>query len=217
MKKITHNQFVVVHNHIDALQEELGNANWELSKQLNECENVNDDLCNKLTMGFQDIDTKLSELLIDDMFIKDLQQNVESTQKNLNEFKNVYTSFRESSFITLFGNVDTNNICLNELSKGVMCVQENVWSITQKVHKMGQTMSSFEKSLDFVKSKELTLLQKDFISFRSKVSDFIDLCWQAGCFESLRNRTDDETEVGMSCHSYDNVESELGELQNLLM
>ena len=30
--KITHNQFVVVHNHIDALQEELGNANHELSK-----------------------------------------------------------------------------------------------------------------------------------------------------------------------------------------
>ena len=42
-------------------------------------------------MGFQDIDTKLSELLIDDMFIKDLQQNVESTQKNLDKFKNVYT------------------------------------------------------------------------------------------------------------------------------
>ena len=72
--------------------------------------------------------------------------------------------------------MDANNICLNELSKDVMNVQENVWSITQKVHKMGQTMSSFEKSLDFVKSKKLTPLQKDFNSFKSKVSDFIDLC-----------------------------------------
>ena len=124
-------------------------------------------------MGFQDIDTKLSELLIDDMFIKDLQQNVGSTQKNLDKFKNVYTSFQESSFVPLLGNVDTNNICLNDLSKDVTNVQENVWSITQKVHKMGQTMSSFEKGLDFVKSKELTPLQKDFNSFKSKVSDFI--------------------------------------------
>ena len=113
-------------------------------------------------MGFQDIDTKLSELLIEDMFIKDLQQNVESIQKNLNEFKTVYTSFQENSFIPLMGNVDANNICLNELSKDVMNVQENVWSITQKVHKMGQTMSSFEKSLDFIKSEELRTIAKGF-------------------------------------------------------
>ena len=73
-------------------------------------------------------------------------------------------------------NVDANSICLNELSKDVTNDQENVWSITLKVHKMGQTKSSFEKSLDFIKSKELTLLQKDFISFKSKVSEFIDLC-----------------------------------------
>ena len=31
-EKITCNQFVVVHNHINALQEELGNANQKLSK-----------------------------------------------------------------------------------------------------------------------------------------------------------------------------------------
>ena len=37
-----------------------------------------------------------------------------------------------------------------------------------------------------------------------------------GCFESLRNGTNDETQVGMSCHSYDNIELKLGRLQNSL-
>ena len=114
------------------------------------------------------------------------------------------------------GNVDANNICLNELGKDVMNVQENVQSINQKVHKMGQTMSSFEKSLDFIKSKELTPLQRDFISFKSRLFNFIDLCQQKGCFESPRPGTDDESQVGMSGHSYDNIESKLGELQNSL-
>ena len=35
-EKFTHNQFVV-HKHVDALQEELGHTNWELSKHLNDC------------------------------------------------------------------------------------------------------------------------------------------------------------------------------------
>ena len=121
---ITHNQFVVVHKYVDALQEELGNAKWELSRQLNECENVYKwwfSLCNKLAVGFQDMGTKLSELLIDDTFVKDLQWNVESIQKNLDEFKNVYTSFFEKSFVPLMGNVDTNNIYLNELGKDNEC------------------------------------------------------------------------------------------------
>ena len=49
---------------------------------------------------------------------------------------------------------------------------------------MGQMVSSFEKSLDFVNSKELTWLKRDFISLRSRVLDFIDLCQQVECFES---------------------------------
>ena len=72
-EKFTHNQFVVVHKCVDALQEELGHTNQELSKCLNDCEHVNDELCNKLTMGFQDMDTKFTELFIDDTFVKDLQ------------------------------------------------------------------------------------------------------------------------------------------------
>ena len=72
-KNITHNQFVVVHKCVDALQEELDHANRELSKHLNDCENVNEELCNKLTIGFQEMDTKFTELSIDDMFVKDLQ------------------------------------------------------------------------------------------------------------------------------------------------
>ena len=42
-EKFTHNQFVVVHKCVDALQEELGHTNQELSKCLNDCEHVNDE------------------------------------------------------------------------------------------------------------------------------------------------------------------------------
>ena len=167
-------------------------------------------------MGFQDMDTKFTELLIDDMFVKDLQQNVESTEKDLNTFQNVYTSFHEKSFVPLMGNVDANNICLNELRKDVMNVQENVWSISQKVHKMGQTVSSFERSLDSINSKELTQLKRDFISLKSRVSDFIDLCQQVGCFESPGCQTADEIQVGMSGHSYDNIVSKIDGLEKSL-
>ena len=93
----------------------------------------------------------------------------------------MYTSFHEKSFVPLMGNVDTNNICLNELRKDVTNVQENVWSISQKVHKMGQTVSSFERSQDSINSKDLTQLKRDFISLKSRVLDFIDLCQQVGC------------------------------------
>ena len=57
-EKFSHDQFVVVHKHVDALQEELGHSNYELSKHLKDCEYVNGELCNKLTMGLQDMDTK---------------------------------------------------------------------------------------------------------------------------------------------------------------
>ena len=72
-EKCSHDQFVVVHKHVDALQEELGHSNHELSKCLKDCEYVNGELCNKLTMGFQDMDTKFAELYIDDTFFKNLQ------------------------------------------------------------------------------------------------------------------------------------------------
>ena len=62
------------------------------------------------------------------------------------------------------GNVDANSICLNELGKDVMNVQENLWSISQKVHKMGQTTSTIEKNMNPMNSKELTQLRRDFMS-----------------------------------------------------
>ena len=93
-------------------------------------------------------DTKFSELTIDDMFVKMLQQGVESTQSNLEEFKMVYTSFREKAFAPLLGNVDANNICVNELVKDVTSMRGDVWSLTQKVHKMSQTLSLLEKGMD---------------------------------------------------------------------
>ena len=37
---------------------------------LDQYENANDDLCGRLTAGLKDIDTKFSELTIDDMFVK---------------------------------------------------------------------------------------------------------------------------------------------------
>ena len=111
------------------------------------------------------------------------------------------------------GNIDDNNICLNKLRKDVTNVQENVWSISQKVHKMGQTVSSFEKSLNSMNSKELTQLKRDFISLKLRVSDFIDLCQQLGCFESPGCQTADEIQEGMSGHSYDTIVSKLDRLE----
>ena len=81
----------------------------------------------------------------------------------------MYTSLHEKSFAPLLGNVDTNNICLNELGKDVSSVQENVWSISQEVHKMSQALYSIEKNMDIRCSKELTQLRSDFISLHSSV------------------------------------------------
>ena len=80
------------------------------------------------------------------------------------------------------GNVGANNICLNELGKDVMNVQENVWSISQKVHKMGQTMSTIKRNMNTGSSKELTQLRRDFMSLCLRVSDFIELCQQVPIF-----------------------------------
>ena len=51
-------------------------------------------------------------------------------------------SFHEKAFTPLLENVDANNLCLNELGKDVMSIQGDVWSLTQKVHKMSQTLIS---------------------------------------------------------------------------
>ena len=84
--KISCNQFIVVHKCVDALQEEFTQVNLDLKCHLSKCETVNDDLYNKLTIGLQGMDTKYSELLIDDMFVKKLQRSVEIMEKNLSEF-----------------------------------------------------------------------------------------------------------------------------------
>ena len=212
-EKLSRDQFVVVHKCVDALQEELGHSNHELSKCLKDCEHVNDELCNKLTVGFQDMDTKLVELYIDNTFVKDLQQNVESIQKDLDEFQNVYTSFHEKSFAPLMGNVDANSICLNKPGKDVTNVQENVQSISQKVYKLGQTVSSIEKNMNTGCSKELMQLRRDFISLHLRVSDFIDLCQQVACFESMCHRTTDDIQEGISSHFYDNTVSKVDGLE----
>ena len=54
----------------------------------------------------------------------------------------MYSSFHEKAFTPLLGNVDANNLCLNELGKDVMTIQEDVRSLTLKVHKMGKTLVS---------------------------------------------------------------------------
>ena len=125
----------------------------------------------------------------------------------------MYTSFHENSFTPLLGNVDANNICLNELGKDVSSIQENVQSISQKVHKMSQAVYSIEKNMDFRCSKELTQLRGDFVSLHSRVSEFIDLCQQVACFESPCHRTADDTQEGMSNHSSNNIVSKVDGLE----
>ena len=85
-ENVCKNQFIIVHKHVDALQEEFMQVNRDVGQRLDHCENANHDLSRKLFEGLNDIDTKFSELMIDDMFVKTLQQGVESTQSNLEEF-----------------------------------------------------------------------------------------------------------------------------------
>ena len=156
-------------------------VNHDVGQCLDQYENANDDLCERLTMGLKDIDTKFSELMIDDMFVKMLQQGVENTQTDLEEFKNVYSSFREKAFTPLLGNVDTNSLCFNELGKDVTTIQEDVWSLTLKVHKMSQTLSSLEKSMN----SEFPKLKPDEGNFQMKVLGFNDSC-QEGEYSRLQ-------------------------------
>ena len=142
------NQFIIVHKRIDALQEECAQVNCDVGQCLDHCKNANHKLSRKLFEGLNDMNTKFSELTIDDMFVKTLQQGVESTRSNLEEFKKVYMSFREKAFAPLLGNVDANNLCVNELVKDVTSTRGDVRSLTQKVHKLSQTLSLLEKGTD---------------------------------------------------------------------
>ena len=166
------NQFIIVHKHIDALQEEFTQVNCDVGQRLDHCENANHDLGRKLFEGLNDMDTKFSELTIDDMFVKMLQQGVESTRSNLEEFKKVYTSFHEKAFAPLLGNVDTNNLCVNELVKDVTSTRGDVRSLTQKVHKLSQTLSLLEKGMDSGFPK----LKPDVSSPQTKKLGFDDSC-----------------------------------------
>ena len=171
-ENICKNQFIIVHKHVDALQEEFTQVNHDVGQCLDHCKNANHDLSRKLFEGLNDIDTKFSELTIDDMFVKMLQQGVESTRSNLEEFKKVYTSFREKAFAPLLGNVDANNLCVNELVKDVTSMRGDVRSLTQKVHKMSQTLSLLEKGTDSGFPK----LKPDVSSPQTKMLDFDDSC-----------------------------------------
>ena len=58
-----------------------------MGQHLDHCENANHDLSRKLFAGFNDVDTKFSELTIDDMFVKMLQQGGgEYMRSDLEEF-----------------------------------------------------------------------------------------------------------------------------------
>ena len=95
----------------------------------------------------------------------------------------MYTSFHKKAFAPLLGNVDTNNLCVNELVKDVTSMKGDVWSLTQKVHRMSQTLSLLEKGMDsgFPKSKP------DVSSPQMKMLGFDDSC-QEGEHPRLQRR-----------------------------
>ena len=108
----------------------------------------------------------------------------------------MYTSFWEKAFTPLLGNVDTNNLCLNELGRDVTSVKENVHSLTQKVDNMSQMVSSYERNLTPV-NQELTQVKGDLLGLQTKVSDFMDLCQQVGCFKPQGHGSVEDSKVSM--------------------
>ena len=72
-ENVCKNQFIILHKCVDALQEEFMQVNCNVSQCLDHCKNANHDLSRKLFEGLNDIDTKFSELTIDDMFVRMLQ------------------------------------------------------------------------------------------------------------------------------------------------
>ena len=57
--------------------------------------------------------------------------------------------FMKKLFTPLLGNVDANNLCLNELGKDVTTIQEDVQSLTLKVHKNGSNSLFSRKGHEF--------------------------------------------------------------------
>ena len=206
------NQFIIVHKHIDALQEECTLFNHDVGQRLDHCESATHDLSGRLLGGLGDMNTKFSELMIDNMFVKMLQQGVESTRSNLEEFKKVYTSFWEKAFAPLLGNVDANNLCVNELVKDVMSTRGDVRSLTQKVQKLNQTLLLLEKGMDSGFSK----LRPDVSSPQTKSLGFDDSClegvspgsWRWGSFGTDRtNASHNITQtIDTLCDSISNLE-----------
>ena len=74
----------------------------------------------------------------------------------------MYTLFWEKAFTPLLGNVDANNLCLNELRRDVTSVKDNVHSLTQEVDNMSHTVSSYEKNLTPI-NQELTQVKGDLL------------------------------------------------------
>ena len=207
------NQFIIVHKHIDALQEECTLFNHDVGWRLDHCESATHDLSGRLLGGLSDMNTKFSKLMIDDMFVKMLQQGVESTRSNLEEFKKVYTSFWEKAFAPLLDNVDANNLCVNELVKDVTSMRGDVQSLTQKVQKLNQTLSLLEKGMDSGFSK----LRTDVSNPQTKSSGFDDSClegvspgsWRRGSFGA--DKTDASHNITQTidtlCDSISNLEN----------
>ena len=108
----------------------------------------------------------------------------------------MYTLFWEKAFTPLLGNVDANNLCLNELGRDVMLVKDNVHSLTQEVDNMSHMVSSYERNLTPV-NQELTQVKGDLLGLRTKVSDFMDLCQQVGCFEPQGHGSVEDSKVGI--------------------
>ena len=70
--------------------------------------------------------------------------------------------FREKHLLPYWGNVDTNNLCLNELGRDATSVKDNVHSLTQEVDNMSHTVSSYEQNLTPI-NQELTQVKGDLL------------------------------------------------------
>ena len=84
----------------------------------------------------------------------------------------MYTSFWEKAFTPLLGNVDANNLCLNEVRRDVMSVKDNICSLTQEVDNMSQMVSSYEKNLTPI-NQELTQVKGDLLGLQRFLTSWI--------------------------------------------
>ena len=61
---------------------------------------------------------------------------------------------------------------------------------------MSHMVSSYEKNLTPI-NQELTQVKGDLLGLQTKVSDFMDLCQQVGCFEPHGHESVEDSKVGM--------------------